>query len=361
MRRLKIWLDFCEPKSITMLRPLHARLSRDHEVFITARDFDSTYQLLDEWGVSYIKVGTYGGGTLEGKLRAYNERLSAHTEVVIAQKPDFLFCITSPEALRVAFGLKIPNVMFNDEPRSYGCCALTLPYVGKVVVPQAIPLEWFIPYGISADKIVQFNGIDEVAWLNRNVFTPNPQHHQALGLQSGQYVVARPEPTGAVYLMEAMAPHETVLTQIIPAVREHASAQALKWLVITRNSEQYIHLSNVFASEIDDGVVVLRRGVAHLAHIMFHARLVVTGGGTMVRESALLGVPSVEFFPLDTYPQEQFLIDHGFPLVHARTPASAAAAVREMLGRPRVDTFDRIASLDDPLAIGLREFERMMG
>ncbi|GAG55580.1 unnamed protein product, partial [marine sediment metagenome] len=53
---LKIWLDFCEPKSVTMLRPLYEKLMKNNKVFITARDFDSTYYLLNKWGVDYIPV-----------------------------------------------------------------------------------------------------------------------------------------------------------------------------------------------------------------------------------------------------------------------------------------------------------------
>ena len=72
---MKIWLDFCEPKSITMLRPLYEELIKEHDVFITARDFDSTHFLLKKWGVPFIDAGSYGGGTLVGKLRSYTKRL----------------------------------------------------------------------------------------------------------------------------------------------------------------------------------------------------------------------------------------------------------------------------------------------
>ena len=81
-RHMKIWLDFCEPKSITMLRPLYEELIKEHEVFITARDFDSTHFLLKKWGVPYIDAGSYGGGSLIGKLKSYNERMVELTEIV---------------------------------------------------------------------------------------------------------------------------------------------------------------------------------------------------------------------------------------------------------------------------------------
>jgi len=40
---------------------------------------------------------------------------------------------------------------------------------------------------------------------------------------------------------------------------------------------------------------------------------VISGGGTLVRESSLLSVPSIEYFPGDSAPQETFLLNSGFP------------------------------------------------
>ena len=168
---MKVWLDFCEPKSVTMLRPLYEKLSENHEVFITARDFDSTFYLLDQWGIDYIPVGKYGGASFIGKLKAYSDRLSELIDIINEKKPGFLFCITSPEALRISFGLQIPNIMFNDEPRSYGPCKTTFPFVDQIIVPKCIPIEWYLEYGLKKEKIIRFNGIDEVGWLSN--FKPN--------------------------------------------------------------------------------------------------------------------------------------------------------------------------------------------
>ena len=113
---MKIWLDYCEPKSVTMLSPLYKRLYvLGHDVFITARDFDSTLYLLDKTGNMYFQAGEYGGSTLLGKMKSYSNRISALIKIIERQEPDFLFCITSPVALRLSFGLQIPNIMFNDD------------------------------------------------------------------------------------------------------------------------------------------------------------------------------------------------------------------------------------------------------
>ncbi len=351
---MKIWLDFCEPKSVTMLRPLYEKLMKDNDVFITARDFDSTYYLLNKWGVDYIPVGKYGGRTVLGKLEAYSKRLSDLIEVISREKPEFLFCITSPEALRISFGLQIPNIMFNDEPRSYGPCSTTFPYVNQIIVPKCIPLKLYLEYGLKEEKIIRFNGIDEVGWLSD--FKPDESVLNYLNLTKDYYVICRTEPTKAGYLANKMKPHETQLSEIIPELLQHTSD--FKFLIITRSEEQYNFLKLKFKDYINIDNVRIYQGLDNLAQIMYFAKLVITGGGTMVRESALLGVPSIEFFPLETYPQEQFLMDNGFPLKHFHLAKdSVNQAIKYLESNYKIDTFEKIRKLDNPIEIGITKFK----
>ncbi|MFX1259278.1 MAG: DUF354 domain-containing protein [Promethearchaeota archaeon] len=354
---MKIWLDFCEPKSVTMLRPLYEKLIGEYEIFITARDYDSTYYLLDNWGVDYIPVGKYGGNTLIGKLKAYSNRLSLLIQIVEKENPNFLFCITSPEALRISFGLQIPNIMFNDEPRSFGPCTTTFSYVDQLIVPRCIPLELYLDYNLKKEKIIRFYGIDEVGWLFD--FKSDIKVVKALNLEENQYVICRTEPTQAGYLADKMKPYETKLSDIVPSLLN--LAPDLKYLILTRNNEQYKYLNKIFKNEIKIDRIRVYKGLDKLAHIMFFSKLVLTGGGTMVRESALLGVPSIEFFPLETYPQEKFLITTGFPLKHFHQAEDCVnQAIEYIEGSYKIDTSQKIKNLENPIDIGLEEFRKRM-
>jgi uncharacterized protein len=344
-----------------MLRPLYKLLKKEHDVIITARDFDATYSLLDAWGVPYLKVGAHGGAELSDKLHSYIDRLNELLRIIEKEKPDFLFCITSPEAIRIAYGLGLPHIMFYDEPRSVGCSTLTLPMVEHVIVPKPIPIEWYLKYGIPKDNIIQFNGIDEVGWLNQKEFHPNLEYLSELNLTERKYIVFRTIATQSyAHLVGRMKPHETLLTEIIPKLKSHLEKNIpdMKYLVIPRYKEQYEHISEVFSEEINQGSIVLRKNVSHLADIMYFSALVISGGGTMVRESALLGVPSIEFIESDTYPQEQFLMDNGFPLVHVKTPDEVVDQAIKFLNAERNDTWNKIERLDNPIMMGYYLFKK---
>ncbi len=79
----KIWIDLEEPKAPIMLAHMIQWFRDDGaELMITARDFDSTYKILDDQGLEYLQVGAHGGDTIVQKMKAYIERLDGLLEVV---------------------------------------------------------------------------------------------------------------------------------------------------------------------------------------------------------------------------------------------------------------------------------------
>jgi len=350
---VKIWIDACEPKTVIMLKSLYEKLKEEHEVYITSRDFDSTIYLLEKYNIPHYRAGKHGGGTKLGKLKSYSQRLKKLISITEKENPEFLFCLASPEALRIAFGLNIPNIIFNDEPRSKGVVSLTLSLADQVIVPRCIPVEWYLNY-IDGNKLIRFNGIDEVGWLSE--FQPNEDLLDPLKLSKEEYLIFRTEPTKAQYLAERMKPYETQLMEIIPNLLPLTD---LKCVIITRYEEQFNYLSKYFKKNIDNEQVLIYKALENLDQIMFFSKGVITGGGTMVRESALLGVPSIEYFPLETYPQEQFLIENGFPLKHIKESKKIISEIIKILeSNHKINTKPMIKTLDNPLEIAINEFRR---
>ncbi|GAH21065.1 unnamed protein product [marine sediment metagenome] len=69
----KIWIDIEEPKTGIMFNRLLKKFQKEGaELLITARDYDSTFQILDDLHVKYQKVGKHGGEKLEDKFNAWH-------------------------------------------------------------------------------------------------------------------------------------------------------------------------------------------------------------------------------------------------------------------------------------------------
>ena len=91
-----------------------------------------------------------------------------------------------------------------------------------------------------------------------------------------------------------------------------------------------------------------------MVDLCFFSSLVISGGGTIVRESSLLNVPSIEFFPGETAPQERFLINNGFPLQHIKEINEIVKNSLEILStKPKSDRFsnnfqEKILNFENP-------------
>jgi len=311
----KIWVDIEEPKTAIMFKSLLEKFGNDGaEILVTARDYDSTFQILDDLDVVYKKVGKHGGATLEKKLKSYINRLVELYPKVVNFKPDYFITFSSVEGARISYGLNIPSIGYNDEPRNVPVCKLIFPYLDKIITPSCVPEQLYIDLHANPNKLIRYNGIDEIAWLSE--YHPNPSILEEYSLKKGEYVVIRSEPSFASYFLDILKPEESLISKFFPPIfREFPNH---KFLIIVRTKKQELFLNEKLENYIGNTNVKITRYIPNMVDLCFYSRLVISGGGTIVRESSLLNVPSIEFFPGETAPQESFLINNGFPLQHIK-------------------------------------------
>ncbi|MFW9987196.1 MAG: DUF354 domain-containing protein, partial [Candidatus Odinarchaeota archaeon] len=101
--------------------------------------------------------------------------------------------------------------------------------------------------------------------------------------------------------------------------------------------------------------VIITRYLPNVVDLCFYGALIISGGGTIVRESSLLNVPSIEFYPGVSAPQEKFLISKGFPLEHLRDSDYIIERTIDLLNQgPTPDRFkissfkERINQFENP-------------
>ena len=90
---------------------------------------------------------------MEGKLDAGIARMNELNKLAQKERPDVLVSLSSPEAARVAFGLKIPHICVNDIPESEAVTKLTAPLSTLIVAPLLIPKSAWLKYGVPAEKV----------------------------------------------------------------------------------------------------------------------------------------------------------------------------------------------------------------
>ncbi|MGC9020659.1 MAG: DUF354 domain-containing protein [Candidatus Methanodesulfokora sp.] len=331
-----IWLDALTPKQARLMAEIAEFLEkRGENILITCRRYAETEQMLEIKGLSYISIGGYGESRLE-KLVNYADRMIKLIEIVRERKPDILISFSSPEATRVAFGLGIKAVTINDTPHAFHVCRLTFPLSWRIIHPAAVPEELYLMNWACKESLVSYNGVDEVAWMRKA--KPKEEELEKLGIK-GDFVIIRPEESKASYLRD-----ETDISTIIDV----AVKMGYYVILMPRYEDQREYYSRKYGSSVK-----IPSYPPDAPSIYFFSSLVVTGGGTMSREAALAGTPSISIFPLNVplYVND-YLSKMGYPLWRFYSARDAVPLVKEILSSPnryKKDVRDLVKQLESPV------------
>jgi hypothetical protein len=154
----------------------------------------------------------------------------------------------------------------------------------RVLVPDAIPAERLARYGARPPKLVRYPGLKEEYYLAD--FEPDEGVLGALGVEAGgPLAVVRTAPSYALYLGGSENP---LLPRLLRRLAEHGDATAV---VLARTQEQRdaVRALGLPRTVVPDRAVDGRSLVAL-------ADLLVSAGGTMNREAAVLGTPVWSIF-----------------------------------------------------------------
>jgi predicted glycosyltransferase len=152
----------------------------------------------------------------------------------------------------------------------------------RVIVPSFFPDDALRRFGATRTKVVRYEGFKEELYLAR--FQPNPQVLAELELDVHQVIaVFRPPPDGALY-------HRMLNRRFDEMLRVALARENVQVVLLPRTAEQrqrYASLSQVAR--------IPKRAIDG-SSLLALADLVVGGGGTMNRESAILGTPTYTVF-----------------------------------------------------------------
>jgi len=280
---MKVWIDLTNPAHVVVLRPLIDLLEASgHDVALTARPLSHTTELLDDWGHPYTAIGHHGGAGKLGKALAAGSRVAQAFGFARGKNFDYGLAHGSTDLPPVGRLLGIPNTtMFDYEwarlQHEVNCRLAT-----RVLVPDAIPPDRLAQYGARPPKLVQYPGLKEEYYLSE--FEPDPAVLGELGLDPARVIaVVRTAPSYALYLGGSE-------NELVPRVLRRLLDDGAQVVVLARTDEQRRALR-----EVDRTLVIPERAVdgRSLAGL---ADLLVSAGGTMIREAAVLGTPVWSIF-----------------------------------------------------------------
>src|SRR5437870_11049870 len=280
----KIWIDLENSPHVPFFRPIIEELGKlGLQVFVTARDCAQTRELADYFGLSYKLVGRHSGKNKVAKAVRLGVRMCQLTPTIRSEKPALALSHGSRSSTFLASILRIPSITIFDYEYVN---QITLPSLNWVMVPEVLPDE---AVHFRRDRILKYPGIKEDVYVP--FFRPDPSAMRQLGINGKDIVVTvRPPATNAHY-------HNPETERLLDAAIEFIGrTPAVKIILLPRYPEQARALRKTWSALFASGRMLIPEHVVDGLNLIWYSDLVISGGGTMNREAAALGVPVYSIF-----------------------------------------------------------------
>ena len=280
----KIWIDLDNTPHIPFFKPIIEELKdRDLSVVITARDAYQVCALADYHKISYIPIGRHYGKKKIFKILGSIIRTLQMIPTIFYEKPELAVSHGSRTQLMVASLLRIPSIMIYDYEfvQALTCIQPTL-----VMVPDIIPND---AVKMNKSRICKYPGIKEDVYVAG--FNPDPAIKRDLGISDDSLVITiRPPATEAHY-------HSHKSEELFEAIIAYLVQKPnVKLILLPRNERQEAFIRNMWSSLIVNNKLVILDHAVDGLNLIWFSDLVISGGGTMNREAAALGVPVYSIF-----------------------------------------------------------------
>jgi len=278
-------------------------LRGEHNVIITCRPLANTIELLDLAGFDYTVVGTHYGASKIKKLAGFPIRVWLLYRFLRSKKIDAAISHSSyysPLAARLA---GIPSIYLNDNEYAAGNWVSFL-FASIVMIPEYLVETAEKERWRRMARILPYPGIKEGIYLWD--YRPVRPHLPELDRDGGaKRIFVRPEPRTAHYYRGRKNFFDELLSQL---------KARYKVVLLPRDTVQHEY----YNQEIFSGITVLEHSVT-LGEIMGNCDLFIGAGGTMTREAAVLGIPTISVYQDELLSVDKHLVKRG-AMVHNSHP-----------------------------------------
>ncbi|MFZ2446284.1 MAG: DUF354 domain-containing protein [Syntrophobacteraceae bacterium] len=335
----RIWIDLDNSPHVPLFRPVIQRLEeRGYTVVVSARHCAQVCGLADRFNMDYNLIGRHHGKNKAIKLLGLLFRAVQLMPLAKREKPVVALSHGSRAQMIAARLLGIPAIHVADYEYIKLIPVLSSP--ASMIVPEV--LAGFYS-GKDVDNLYTYPGIKEDIYVP--FFKPDPSILDEFNLGEKEILITvRPPAVEAHY----HNPESEVLFEA--AMNYLGDLERVKMVLLPRNPRQDDFLRKKWSRLFTLGKVMIPEHVVDGLNLIWFSDLVISGGGTMNREAAALGVPVYSIFRGTIGAVDRYLSDTG-RLTLIENPADLAKKIalvhRERPAAPRSASLDALETFVD--------------
>ena len=243
---------------------------KGHTFFITARDKEVVFELLDYYKIKYSSRGKGNNGII-GKLLYIFKADKILLKHAKQYKPDLFLSFASPYAAHAAFLLRKPHIAFDDTDHAFFSHLMYVPFTSTIVTPKV----YMKNYG---KKHIRFNGFMELCSLLPQYFIEEKNILLNAGIEENErYAIIRFVSWQASHDIGEKGLSLEDKIEIVKELSKHG-----KVIISSESNVPDILKPFVFSAH-----------PAHMHQFLKGASLIVSESLTMAAEAAFLGTPAI--------------------------------------------------------------------
>lgn len=293
----RIWIDLDNSPHVPFFAPIIEELKkRGYSVTLTARDAYQVRELADLFGFKYKCVGHHWGKHKSLKVLGTCLRALQLVPIMLLDRPDLAVAHGSRSQVLASALLRIPSLTIFDYEFSSSLVKPTWWMTPEIITPTKFMQK--------TQRFLQYPGIKEDVYVP--VFKPDPSIKSRLKLDERKVIaIVRPPANEAHY-------HSGKSDELFAATIEFlAQDPKVQVIVLPRNHRQGTSVQRSWPVWFAEGKLTIPEHPEDGLNLMWHSDLVISGGGTMNREAAALGVPVYSIFRGSIGAVDRYLSDQG--------------------------------------------------
>jgi len=279
----KIWIDLDNAPHIPFFSPIHRELEeRGYEVWVTASARHQVSEMATMHGIPHLLVkGGYYGSNRVLKIAGILFRALGMLAYLVRHRPDLALSHGSRAQIVAAKMLGIPVALILD----YEYARFPFAKLDSLITPEVIPES----SSYNCQRLYTYHGLKEDVYAP--YFRPDDSFLKNMGIDAGRVIATvRPPATDAHY---HNAESEVLFEQVVRHISEKTDAIIV---MLPRNTRQAAAIEEKWGNLVAAKKLIIPEKPIMGLDLIWESDLVVSGGGTMNREAAALGIPVYSIF-----------------------------------------------------------------